>query len=449
MFQLYPHQQKALDDTKDFNRVAYYLDMGLGKTFVGSEKMKQLGTDLNVLVCQKSLIPTWIDHFKKYYSDYDIYDLTSKNGMKAFMSCNNMIRNGQFKMIGVINYDLLFRRKFFLELEHYTLMLDESSMIQNEDAKRSKFVLQMKPDNVILLSGTPTSGKYENLWSQINLLGWSISKNLYNKQYVNWTTLEVGGFPMKIVDKEEPYKNVDRLKQKLRDHGAVFLKTDECFELPEQTLITLNIGTTKEYKKFQRNSIITIDTMNLVEFKDDSDFQGNDVTPRVELIGDTTLTKRLYSRMLCGQYNKEKLKAFEDLASSTQDRLIVFYNFNEELAALKEISNKLDRPISEVNGQVKDLSNYETENNSITLIQYQAGAMGLNLQKSNKIIYFTLTEKSELFEQSKKRIHRIGQTNNCFYYLLICKGSIEEDILQTLEMRRDYTDELFKEYTKK
>jgi len=443
--ELYPHQEEALIQTKDFNRVAYYLDMGLGKTFVGSEKMMLLGTDLNILVCQKSLIPTWIDHFEKYYPQYEVIDMTVKKSSQHYLENKNTIK----KCILVVNYDLLFRRKFFLELEHYTLMLDESSMIQNEDAKRSKFVLQMKPDNVILLSGTPTSGKYENLWSQINLLGWNISKNLYNRQYVNWTTIEVGGFPMKIVDKEEPYKNVDRLKQKLRDHGAVFLKTNECFELPEQTFINISVPTTKEYRKFQKDSIITIDTLNLIEFEDDSDFEGTDVTPRIELIGDTTLTKRLYSRMLCGQYNKDKLKAFEDLASSTQDRLIVFYNFNEELALLKKIAAKLGKPISEVSGQVKDLSNYEKEDNSITLIQYQAGAMGLNLQKSNKIIYFTLTEKSELFEQSKKRIHRIGQSNNCFYYLLICKGSLEEDILQTLEMRKDYTDELFREYTQK
>ena len=38
-----------------------------------------------------------------------------------------------------------------------------------------------------------------------------------------------------------------------------------------------------------------------------------------------------------------------------------------------------------------------------------AGAVGLNLQKSNKIIYFSLPLSSELFEQSKKRTHRIGQ----------------------------------------
>ena len=88
---------------------------------------------------------------------------------------------------------------------------------------------------------------------------------------------------------------------------------------------------------------------------------------------------------------------------------------------------------------------YEECNDSITFIQYQAGAMGLNLQKSNKIVYFTLPLSSEVFEQSKKRIHRIGQTEPCFYYYLISKGTVEERILKTLKMRKNYTDELFKE----
>jgi SNF2 family DNA or RNA helicase len=72
--------------------------------------------------------------------------------------------------------------------------------------------------------------------------------------------------------------------------------------------------------------------------------------------------------------------------------------------------------------------------------------MGLNLQKANKVIYFTLPQSSELFEQSKKRVHRIGQNQRCFYYYLLCTGSVEEDILANLELRRDYTDELFKKY---
>ena len=146
--------------------------------------------------------------------------------------------------------------------------------------------------------------------------------------------------------------------------------------------------------------------------------------------------------MLCGQYCEEKLDAFKDLVESTNDRLIVFYNFNEELKKLKEV---VDRPVSEVNGHTKDLTAYENEDDSITFVQYQAGSMGLNLQKANKIIYFTLPLMSEHFEQSKKRIHRIGQENPCFYYLMLCKGSLEEDILKTLEMRGDFTNELFKD----
>ena len=97
------------------------------------------------------------------------------------------------------------------------------------------------------------------------------------------------------------------------------------------------------------------------------------------------------------------------------------------------------------NGKIKELYAYTHFNDSVTFIQYQAGAMGLNLQKGNKIIYFTPPLSSELFEQSKKRIHRIGQDQSCFYYYLICKGSIEERIYKTLSMRRDYTDKLFEE----
>ena len=380
----------------------------------------QLKNPVNLVVCQKSKIDDWVNHFKEYYS-LPTYDLTKKDDFERFFEMNELVHG----IVGVINYELIWRRKRFLELSDFTLVLDESSLIQNMTAKRTKFILKLNAKNVILLSGTVCGGKYENLYSQIHLLGWNISQDTYNKQYVNWKKIDVGGFIHKIVDKENPYKNVDRLKQKMRNHGCVFMKTEECFELPEQNFITVDVPTSKEYKKFKRDCIVTVDD--------------------IELVGDSTLTKMLYMRMLCGQYNKEKLQAFMDLVESTQDRLIVFYNFNEELNQLKKIAESLERPISEVNGHVKDLDAYEHEDNSITFCQYQSASMGLNLQKANKIIYFTLPLMSEHFEQSKKRIHRIGQENHCFYYMMVCKNSIEEDILKTLEMRKDYTDYLFKE----
>ena len=416
--QLLPHQQKALDETKNFNRVAYYLDMGLGKTFVGSEKLKELNSKVNLVICQKSKVDDWIEHFKTYYFNIAICNLTEKKGFENFFT---YVSQG-YPVIGVINYELTFRRKELLNLSNFTLMLDESSMIQNETAKRSKFILKMQPDNVILLSGTPTAGKYENLWSQLHLLGWNISKDLYWKQYIEteWVEEESGFFRKNVVG----YKNVDRLKMKLKQHGAIFMKSEEVLDLPEQVFNKVMVATTKEYRKFMRSRIITV--------------QGK------EMIGDTALTKRLYARMLCGHYNQNKLEAFRDLVDSTDDRLIVFYNFNDELAALMKLVE--DKPISIVNGETKDLTAYETQDDSITFVQYQAGAMGLNFQKANKVIYFTLPQSSELFEQSKKRVHRIGQNRRCFYYFMMCIDSVEEDILSTLEMRKDYTDFLFENY---
>lgn len=411
-----------MEQTEGLKNIAVYHDMGLGKTFTGSEMMMRFDCKVNLIVCQKSKVQDWVNHFKEHYWFMKVFDLTDKKELNDFFT---MYLNDCNVFIGVINYELAWRRKELLKLKDFCLMLDESSLIQNKTAKQTKFILKLKPSHVILLSGTPVGGKYENLWTQIHLMGWDISEQLYNKQYVNWKTIQVGGMVHKIVDKDDPYKNTDRLKKKMREHGAIFKKTEECFQLPEQTFTKVMVKQIKEYWKFQKDSIIEIDGQ--------------------ELVGDTTLTKLLFSRQLCGHFNKDKLEAFRDLVESTQDRLIVFYSFNAELEALKKICHQLGRPTSEINGHCKDLTAYEQESNSVTLCQYQSASKGLNLQKCNRIIYFTLPLSSEDFEQSKKRIHRIGQERPCFYYLMICKGTVEEQILQILEARRDFTDDLFKE----
>jgi len=401
--------------------------MGLGKTFVGSEKLKQLGSKVNLVVCQKSKVQDWVDHFRTYYPEYKTYDATSakKDEKRSyFYGFWLTYRNGSFfPSIIVINYDLLWRRPDLMDLRSFTLMLDESSLIQNPSAKRTKFILKMQPENVILLSGTPTGGKYERLWTQMHLLGWGISRKLYDQTFMIWDYIDnwQTGYKIPVV---KGYKNIPRLKDKMREYGCIFLKTEECFDLPQQQDLLIRVDSSADYKRFMKHRYL----------------QRPDGT---ELVGDTTLTARLYARQLCGQYSKDKLAAVTDLIDSTEDRLIIFYNFTAEMEMLRKICG--DRPVSIVNGSTKDLRAYEQYSDSVTLIQYQAGAHGLNLQKARRIIYYTLPESSELFEQSRKRIHRIGQEQTCFYYIPICRGSIEEKILQALKMRRDYTDALFKQ----
>lgn len=443
---LFKHQEEALARTYKFDRCAYYHDMGLGKTFTGSEKLMSFANIVNLVVCQKSKVEDWLNHFNEHYAKHErdfcckgtIFDLTDKKQFDVFLSeCKsatepNIITDDltgesyigdslyPYYIVGVINYDLIFRRPELLKLTDFSLLLDESSMIQSDKAKRTKAILKLKASNVILLSGTPVGGKYENLYSQIRLLGWKITKKEYWANYIDYEMVQYGSLsPM--IPKIKGYKNVDELKKMLNFYGADFLKSDEVFDLPEQNFNTVKVPVSKEYKEFKKEKYICIADK--------------------EFVGDTPLKTMLYARMMCGTYNKNKLNAFVDLIESTDDRLIVFYNFTSELEAMKSVIGK--RAYSVVNGAERNLDAYENVSNSITFIQYQAGAMGLNLQKANKIIYFTLPLSSELFEQSKKRIHRIGQNKPCFYYSLICSNSIEERIARTLEKRNDYTQQLF------
>ena len=77
--------------------------------------------------------------------------------------------------------------------------------------------------------------------------------------------------------------------------------------------------------------------------------------------------------------------------------------------------------------------------------------MGGNYQLANKVIYYTLPlgkGSCDLWEQSKKRVHRIGQNQTCFYYYLLVKGSIEEKNLAALREGTQLTDALFEKEEK-
>lgn len=407
---LFKHQEDGLEKTKEFNKVAYFWDMGTGKTFMGSEKMKELNNQINLVVCQLSKVNDWIKHFTKLYHNYEVFNITDNKELKKFINSNS-------KKIGVINYDKIFRRNELNKLKDFTLILDESSIIQNENTSRAKAIMKLNYKNIILLSGTPVSGKYEKLWSQSHLLGWNISKKLFLKQYTITEKMELpnGAFANKIIG----YKNVERLKKKLRLHGASFMKTEEVIDLPEQSFINIYHSTSSEYEIFRKDRIVNIDGETL--------------------IGDMTLTNLLYQRLLLGISN-QKLLALKDLIDSTNRRIVVFYNFKKELEKIKSI---IDRPLSIINGDEKDLTAYENYENSITIVNYQAGAKGLNLQKANILVYYSPTLSCEDYMQSKKRIHRIGQKLPCFYYKLIAPDSVEPRIYNTLERGEDYTNDLF------
>lgn len=357
-----------------------------------------------------------MEHFNDVHTDWGTYDLTKKKRLDEFMGAERINK------VGIINYESAWRKPELLKLRNFTLMLDESQAIANNTSKQTKGVVKLKFDNLVLLSGTPCSNaRYDKLYTQMKLLGLRMNKRSYEDRYCNFFDMEKSGVKFRVLSKTNPYKNVDELKETMKSLGCIFMKTDEVLELPEQRFINVWIQPSKDYKTFIKDGYV-----------DCGDY---------EYLSSNPATDMLYQRQLCN--SKEKIEMVRTLVESTEDRIIIFYNFNSELELLQQLISKLKRPISYVNGSVKNLNCYNNNSDSVTLVQYQSGSSGVNLQKASKMIYYSPPIRFDHYEQSKKRIHRIGQSSKCCYWRLITKDSIEVDIYKSLKNKQDYHLKLF------
>lgn len=416
----YKHQQDALDKTEadGHENAAYYHPCGSGKTITGAEQAYRYGGTI-LIVCQKCKIPDWTEHWATYY-DLPVYDLTKPAQYKKWLEDAN-------RTVGVITYDTLWRRDAVMQRDHLTVLCDESSLVSNEKAKRTKALIAMhnggKIDHIVLLSGTPVDGKIERLWSQMILLGGRMKKWDYWNHYVIYHEQQFWGnmYPTKIID---GYKNIDGLKTMLGDLGAQFLTRDECLgSLPDKQIVYLDTPAPKQYREMLREGIVTIDG--------------------TELRGDSNLAKRLALRQICGAYNDKRYEQIEGVLETLEERCIIFYQFNSEKQRLIDICEKLGKTMSEVSGSRHDLDAYNNCDDAVVLCQYQAASMGLNLQKASVLIMASMQERYESHDQAICRVWRDGQTRVCTIYICRCKGTIEDSIADCLERKRDYTDQLF------
>lgn len=429
--ELYDFQRQALDTITDRDNAALFWQMGAGKTISSIELTERWNSLILVCLVLKSTVSQWIDELKEQTDRqvFNGYKKSKKDGVKSFIDATG-------RKALVIGYDA-YKAKSAAELRQYindnaeqvSMICDESSLIGNMTSERTKAVMKTKTKHRLLLSGTPCSGgKMECMIPTMAMLGWSITKEKFLQQFCHvyeWTDPTRPWMTIPII---QGYKNIDKLRAGLQEHGGSFITMEEAgVQLPETTEQIISIQTPPEYKKFMKNGIVKIGDQ--------------------EIIGENNLTKMLYARQLCSVYNPAKAAALEELLEQAGDEMvIVFYNWTTELRILQSVCGKLHRPMSLVNGQTKDTKNYQTGTpGTVILCQYQAASMGLNLQKARICIFYSQCLSYSDYEQAKARIHRIGQNRNCNFYNLICEGSIEEDILETLEQRKDYTEQLFTE----
>lgn len=132
-----------------------------------------------------------------------------------------------------------------------------------------------------------------------------------------------------------------------------------------------------------------------------------------------------------------KFDRLEELLDENQHaNTIIFYSYQEELAELRRRYphlQTLDAP-----NAIERWNKGEIE----LLVAHPASAQfGLNLQfGGNKMVFLSLPWSLTDFEQAIGRLHRSGQTNDVWVYLMITEKTIDEKILDALVKKRSVAE---------
>ena len=123
-------------------------------------------------------------------------------------------------------------------------------------------------------------------------------------------------------------------------------------------------------------------------------------------------------------------------------KVVVFARFVPEIEAIARMLQKKGIGYSLIYGATKDRAEQvkkfqEDPEIKVFVGQLQTTGMGLTLTAANVAVFYSLDFSYANYEQSRARIHRIGQKEKCLYIHLVCKNTVDEKVMKALQKKGD------------
>ena len=261
--------------------------------------------------------------------------------------------------------------------------------------------------------------------------------------------ISIGKYNIKDIE-DEQLKNLDSLTLQIKPFILRRLKKDVYKELPSKIENNISIDLNKEQKRLyvaqlektkrEMDEIIAAEGFKKGNFK---------ILQLLTKLRQLCIDPRiLYEKYEGGS---AKIEALIDIVKGTianGHKILLFTSFKSALDIVNiELGNNnistyiIDGSISSKK-RMELVKKFNEDDTNVFLITLKAGGTGLNLTSADVVIHLDLWWNPQVENQATDRAHRIGQTNTVEVIKLVCKGTIEERILELQNKKKILSDKL-------
>jgi len=440
-------------------------EMGLGKT-VQALAYLQFSKKRPVIICvPASLKYNWYEETRKWIPDSKSVILSGRK-LESVKGCE----------IVILNYDIIDTWLDELKkLKADVLILDESHYIKNNKTKRTKAVkvLGKTIPHIIALTGTPIINRPIEVYNTLQLIqpGLMPSRWKFAQRYCD---LKHNGFGWDFGGAS----NTDELH--LRLTNTVMLrrkKKDVLKELPDKvhSYIPIELTNEKEYKEAAMDVAEYVASQAVSKFKDTQEqvnSQLQDFYNQQNITGQPLeISEEALERMRVEKRDKvsaaEQLVRFEILkqvAVRGKMRGVIEW-INDFLITMPEqklvvftihkfVVKQLMEEFGKIAVKVDGSATKENRHTAVTQFQdiksgkrlfvgnIQAAGVGLTLTAASYVAFVELPWQPAAMVQAEDRCHRIGQKNSVNVYYLLAQNTIEQEIAELLDQKRQVIDKI-------
>jgi SNF2 family DNA or RNA helicase len=454
----YQHQYHGWDMAKDREEFAWFMEMGTGKSKICVDNFcwlyDQGKIDTVLIVAPKGVYRNWanieVAKHAPTHIDYSLvaWENAPSKGNKVYL--DRILQPADKLRILVMNIEAFSTQKgfkfaaLFVKSGRNFIAVDESTTIKSPRAGRTKSIIQLGKYSKYrrILSGLPNPNSPMDLYTQCvfldeHLLGFT-SYYSFRNRYATMIKMNCGG---RAFSKVVGYQRLDELEDLLSKFSFRVLKKD-CLDLPEKVYVTRSIELTADQQKHY----------NSVKDKLRTSVEQGDLT-----ITETLVKLVRLHQISCGNLplddgsivslDNSRITNLLDIIEEQSGKIVIWATYRKNIEDIVKALTKEHgaKSIVEYHGGVDDAA----RSRAIDLFQDgdspvrffvgnpQTGGMGITLTASSTVIYYSNSYNLEHRLQSEDRTHRIGQAKSVVYIDLVCEGTVDEKIVESLRNKKN------------